>query len=133
MEFLLYPIGYVRSSLKDLSQCPHQGREGAPEARIEIAAQYIEALSGLKAGAEIVILTWMHLADRSVLKVHPQKNKAKPLTGVFATRAPDRPNPIGLHKVEIVTVETSGLLVRPLEALDGTPIIDIKIALPKDI
>ncbi len=124
------PIGVIRSSLKTLDECPHQGKEGAPEAWLEIYPEYVEALKGLSAGSEIIILTWMHLADRSVLEVHPQKNTEKPLAGVFATRSSDRPNPIGLHPVTIVELDRPNkLLVKPLEALDQTPIVDIKLQL----
>ena len=134
MEFIVHPIGRVRSSLTDLSQCPNQGSEGAPDAWIEIDLAYTEGLMGIEPGTEIIILTWMHLGDRTTLQVHPQKNLNNPLKGVFATRSPDRPNPIALHKVTVVEIEPpSRLLVRPLEALDNTPIIDIKICLPHGI
>ena len=134
MEFVVHPIGYVRSSLTDLSQCPNQGREGAPEAWIELDPAYSEGLMGMEPGAEIVILTWMHLADRTTLQVHPQKNLNKPIKGVFGTRSPDRPNPIALHKVTVIELRPpSGLLVKPLEALDRTPVIDIKISLLDDV
>lgn len=131
MEFVIHPIGRVRSSLTDLSQCPNQGREGAPEAWIEIDFPYIEGLAGIEPGMEIVILTWMHLADRTTLQVHPQKNINKPIRGVFGTRSPDRPNPVALHTVTVLEIgPPSRLLVKPLEALDLTPVIDIKISLP---
>lgn len=133
MEFTLTEIGVVESPLKDLDQCPHQGREGAPEAWIVIHPAYSEALKGLKAGDEIVILTWMHLADRTTMEVHPRRDRSKPLTGVFATRSPHRPNPIGLHRATIAQIVPPGrILVKPLEALNGTPVIDIKISLPDD-
>lgn len=132
MEFVIHSVGRVRSSLTDLSQCPSQGSEGAPEAWIEVDPQYVEALDGMDAGTKIVILTWMHLADRTTLKVHPRKDLSKPLKGVFATRSPHRPNPISLHEVTVLEiVSRSRLLVKPLEALDGTPVIDIKISLPE--
>lgn len=131
MELVVHPIGRVRSTLTDLSQCPNQETEGAPEAWIEIEPAYVAGLMGIEPGTEIVILTWMHLADREILQVHPQKNLSKPLKGVFATRSPARPNPIALHKVTVVEIDSpSRLLVKPLEALDGTPVIDIKIYLP---
>lgn len=133
MTFLVRPIGKVRSSLTELSQCPNQGSEGAPEAWIELDPEFAEATDGLQAGSEIVVFTWMHLAERSVLRVHPQKNLNKPMKGVFATRSPARPNPIGLHLVTIVKMESATrFLVRPLEALDETPVIDIKIARAED-
>jgi len=134
MDLVVHPIGRVRSSLTDLSQCPNEGSEGAPEAWLQIDPAYVNGLMGIERGAEIVILTWMHLADRKTLQVHPQKNLNKPLKGVFGTRSPDRPNPIGLHKVTVVDIQPpSRLLVRPLEALDLTPVIDIKICLPDGI
>ena len=103
MEFVINPIGIVRSTfLTSLEQCPHQGKEGPPEAWLEIYPGYAEVCQGLAPGSEIIISTWMHLADRSVLEVHPQKDLKKPLTGVFATRSADRPNPIGLHPVTVV-------------------------------
>jgi tRNA-Thr(GGU) m(6)t(6)A37 methyltransferase TsaA len=130
MEFVVHPIGVVRSSLTDRSQCPHQGSEGAPEAWIEVDPEYATAIDGLEPGTEIVILTWMHLADRSVLCVHPKGDVRNPITGVFRTRSADRPNPIGLHRATIVAVDPSNrLLVKPLEVIDGTPVIDIKCVL----
>jgi tRNA-Thr(GGU) m(6)t(6)A37 methyltransferase TsaA len=133
MTFLVRPIGQVRSSLTELSQCPNQGSEGAPEAWIEIDPEFSEATDGLQPGSDIVVFTWMHLAERSVLRVHPQKNESKPMKGVFATRSPARPNPIGLHLVTILKMEsTTRFLVSPLEALDETPVIDIKIARTED-
>lgn len=133
MTFLVRPIGQVRSSLTELSQCPNQGSEGAPEAWIEIDPEFAEATDGLQPGSDIVVFTWMHLAERSVLRVHPQKNESKPMKGVFATRSPPRPNPIGLHLVTILKMEsTTRFLVSPLEALDETPVIDIKIARTED-
>jgi tRNA-Thr(GGU) m(6)t(6)A37 methyltransferase TsaA len=130
MDFVIRPIGVVRSSLTDRSQCPHQGSEGAPEAWIEVEAQYSEALQGLRSGTEILILTWMHLADRAVLRVHPKGDPRNPITGVFNTRSADRPNPIGLHRATIVSVDPPNrLLVNPLEVVDQTPIVDIKCVL----
>ncbi len=130
MEFVVQPIGIIRSKLKDRSQCPHQGNEGAPEAWVELGPEYAQGLDGFETGQEIVILTWMHLADRCVLRVHPRGDQDKPLTGVFRTRSADRPNPIGLHRVRIVSFEPpSSLLVKPLEALDKTPVLDIKCVL----
>jgi tRNA-Thr(GGU) m(6)t(6)A37 methyltransferase TsaA len=125
--FLLLPIGIVRSSLKSLEECPKQGHEGGPEAWLEIDPAFADALDGLTAGQEILALTWLDRGRRDLLKVHPRGNPTAPLRGVFATRSPDRPNPIGLHRVEILEIGNRGRLrVRPLEVLDGTPIIDIK-------
>ena len=119
-------IARVHSSLTDPSEAPKQGHEGAPEARVEILPDYVEALDGIEAGDEIVLLTWFHLADREVLKVHPRDDPSNPLTGVFATRSADRPNPIGLHRVKVLEVDERWLTVEGLEAIDGTPVIDIK-------
>jgi len=133
LEIVLHPIGHVRSSLQDVRECPHQGSEGAPEAWIEVDEAYAQALDGIRAGSEIVLLTWLHLADRSMLQVHPRGDRNRPLTGVFLTRSPHRPNPIGLHRVTVVAVDSrTRLLVKPLEAVDGTPVVDIKSALPDD-
>lgn len=125
--YKIQPIGFVRSSLVCLEDCPKQGFEGAPEAWLEIDPVFADGLDGLIPGAEVVILTWFHQADRSTLKVHPRGDTAKPVCGVFTTRSPDRPNPIGLHRVKVIDFEKPARLkVHPLEALDGTPVIDIK-------
>lgn len=126
------PIGRVHSSLTRRTGAPRQGYEGAPDARVEIMPAFVQALDGIAAGQEIVLLTWLHEARRDVLKVHPRNNQRAPLTGVFATRSPDRPNPIGLHRVLVLAIEDERwLVVRPLEAIDGTPIIDIKPVLER--
>jgi tRNA-Thr(GGU) m(6)t(6)A37 methyltransferase TsaA len=109
-----------------------QGDEGAPEAWLELTPQAADGLVGIKAGDELIVLTWLHLADRSVLQVHPRGDLNRPLTGVFATRSPDRPNPVGLHRVSVLEVMGDKLRVAPLEAIDGTPIIDIKPVLSVD-
>ncbi len=114
MNYVVTPIGVVRSALKSLKECPHQGREGAPEAWIELDPSYADGLLGLKAGSEVIILTWLHLADRSILRVHPRGNALNPLTGVFNTGSPHRPNPIGLHRSTILGVEPpTRVLVEP--------------------
>lgn len=125
-DLLLRPVGVVRSSLIDRHAAPRQGSEGAPDAWIQIDPRYSEALRGLGAGDEILVLTWFHEADRDVLAVHPRGNRQNPLTGVFATRSPARPNPIGLHPVVVRALDGNRLLVGPLEAIDGTPVIDLK-------
>lgn len=126
-SFQLQPVGTVRSLLKRREECPHQGCEGAPEAWLEIAPAFLDGLEGIVPGSEVIVLTWFHKAQREVLKVHPRGNFARPLRGVFSTRSPDRPNPIGLHRVEVLEIENGcRLRVRPLEALDGTPVIDLK-------
>jgi tRNA-Thr(GGU) m(6)t(6)A37 methyltransferase TsaA len=119
-------IGLVRSSLKELKDCPLQESEGAPHASVIIDHDYIDAISGLNAGAEILLLTWLHKGDRTTLKTKPRNNPAAKLTGVFATRSPDRPNPIGLHVANILSINGSEIKISRLEVLDGTPVIDIK-------
>jgi len=125
-ELTLSPIGFVRSSLKDRAQAPLQGYEGAPEAWLELAAQFREGLTGLLTGDEVIVVTWFDRARRDVLKLHPRGDASLPITGVFATRSPDRPNPLGLHRVTILEREGTRLRVAPLEALDGTPVVDLK-------
>ena len=123
----LFPIGWVRSSLKRRAEAPKQGYEGAPDARIHIESRFRPGLDRLTPGQDLLILTWLHESRRDVLAVHPRRDHSQPLHGVFATRSPDRPNPIGLHRVRLLGIESGGVLhVAPLEAIDGTPIIDIK-------
>ena len=125
--FEMSPVGYVRSTLISRLGAPRQAWEGAPSARLEIDPQYLTAMRGIEAGQAVWILTWLHESKRSVQEVHPRGELQNPLTGVFATRSPDRPNPIGLHQARIVKVSDGGVLeVEELEAIDGTPIIDIK-------
>ena len=125
--YRIRPVGMVRSSLKRLEDCPHQGRERAPDAWLEIDSAFVDGLDGINPGSKIVLLTWFHKAKRNVLKLHPRNNPENPLCGVFATRSSNRPNPVGLHRVEVLEIDMRGRIrVRPLEALDGTPIIDIK-------
>ena len=128
--FELHPIGRVRSPISSREQAPKQGDEGAPEAWLEIDAAVAEAARHLRVGEEVILLTWLDRADRSVLSVHPRGEQRRPLTGVFSTRSPDRPNPIGLHRVTILEI-AGGLRFRVsgLEALDGTPILDLKAVL----
>ncbi len=125
-KYLLRIIGVVRSSLKSRKECPKQGREGAPDALLEIDPAFAAALDGLVVGQEILVLTWLHQGRRDLLKVHPRGNAELPLTGVFATRSPDRPNPIALHRVKVEEMLKGLIRVNPLEVLDGTPILDIK-------
>ena len=124
--YIIEPIGFVHSQLTRLEDAPMQGDEGAPEAWLELAPQAAPGLMGIKPGDELIVLTWLHLAQRDVLQVHPRGDLNRPLTGVFATRSPDRPNPVGLHRVSVLEVAEQKLRVAPLEAIDGTPIIDIK-------
>jgi tRNA-Thr(GGU) m(6)t(6)A37 methyltransferase TsaA len=122
----LRPVGIVRSSLSDRKDAPRQGSEGAPDAWIEIEAWARDALLGIAVGDELVVLTWLHEADRRTLKVHPRSDPSNALAGVFATRSPDRPNPIGLHPVTVRAIEGLRILVGPIEAIDGTPVLDLK-------
>jgi tRNA-Thr(GGU) m(6)t(6)A37 methyltransferase TsaA len=122
----LDPVAYVESSLTDRDAAPKQGDEGAPEASLVFVPAYADALEGLAAGDDVLVLTWLDRADRRVLRVHPRDDRTRPLRGVFATRSPDRPNPIGLHRVRIVSVDGLRMRVRDLEALDGTPVVDVK-------
>jgi tRNA-Thr(GGU) m(6)t(6)A37 methyltransferase TsaA len=124
--FVVRPIGWVESSLVDLADAPKQGDEGAPDAWIVIDPAFRPALHGLEGGAEIIVLTWLDRADRSALATRPRDDPSRPLSGVFATRSPHRPNPIGLHTVTILAIDDTRMLVRNLEALDRTPVIDIK-------
>ena len=119
-------VGSVSSPLTDLAAAPKQGDEGAPEATIVFADGFVAALDGIAAGDAVLVLTWLDRADRDVLHVHPRGDESRPETGVFATRSPDRPNPIGLHRVEVVAIEGATMTVRDLEAVDGTPVLDVK-------
>jgi tRNA-Thr(GGU) m(6)t(6)A37 methyltransferase TsaA len=124
--YQLEPVGWVESPLADRAAAPKQGDEGAPQARIVFRPEVWAAAADLRAGDEILVLTWLHQGDRSTLAVHPRDDVSRPLTGVFSTRSSDRPNPIGLHRVTIVSVEENAIAVRNLEAIDGTPVIDVK-------
>ena len=119
-------IGRVASPLTDPAVAPKQGDEGAPEAVLEISAEFAPALDGISVGDEILVLTWLDHADREVLSTHPRDDRTRPAIGVFATRSPDRPNPIGLHRACVLTVDGQRLRVDALEAIDGTPVLDLK-------
>ncbi len=125
---VLKPIGVIHSPLKDRGSAPRQGTEGAPDATIEIDPVFVDALRGIEVGEEIIVLTWLHEAERDVLQVHPRSDLTRPPRGVFSTRSPDRPNPIGLHIVTVREIAGNTLRVGPLEAIDGTPVVDIKSA-----
>jgi tRNA-Thr(GGU) m(6)t(6)A37 methyltransferase TsaA len=122
----LHPIGVIRSDLVALDAAPRQGDEGAPEAWLEVHPEFAEALRGVAVGDELLVVTWLDRARRDVLLVHPRSDPRTPLTGVFATRSPDRPNPLGLHPVVVLAIEENRLRVGPIEAIDGTPVVDIK-------
>lgn len=128
--FVMRVIGYVESQLRERAAAPKQADEGAPAATIVIDPRFDEARRDLCVGDEIMVLTWLHLADRDALTVHPRDDASQPRRGVFSTRSADRPNPIGLHRVRIVAVEDRRITVDGLEAIDGTPVVDIKPALP---
>jgi tRNA-Thr(GGU) m(6)t(6)A37 methyltransferase TsaA len=130
--FELAAIGTVESPLTDPASAPKQGDEGAPEAWIVFETAVRPALDGIAPGDTVLVLTWFHLARRDVLSVHPRGDASRPRQGVFGTRSPDRPNPIGLHRVEVVAVEQDRLRVRDLEAVHGTPVVDVKPMLSGD-
>jgi tRNA-Thr(GGU) m(6)t(6)A37 methyltransferase TsaA len=128
-RIVLESIGVVRSPLRDRAEAPNQGTEGAPDATIELSPRVRDGLRGIEAGDELVVVTWLHRSDRSVLRTHPRGDRSPPLTGVFRTRSPDRPNPLGLHRVTVRELDGAVLKVGPLEAIDGTPVVDLKVAL----
>ena len=122
----LIRVATVSSPLSDRAAAPKQGDEGAPEATLVFETGFAIALDGLAPGDEIVLLTWLDRASRDVLRVHPRDDASRPEQGVFATRSADRPNPLGLHEVDVLAIEGDRMHVRPLEALDGTPVVDVK-------
>jgi tRNA-Thr(GGU) m(6)t(6)A37 methyltransferase TsaA len=122
----LRPIGRVESALTDRERAPRQADEGAPEAWLVFDDEVVDGLRDLRPADELLLLTWLDRARRDVLRVHPRSDPSRPLQGVFSTRSPDRPNPIGLHRVRITAVEGARVRVESLEALDGTPILDLK-------
>ena len=122
----LRAIGVIRSALKERREAPRQGSEGAPDAWLEVHPWAAEGLRGLAVGDEIIVVTWLHRGRRDVLQVHPRSDRRNPLKGVFATRSPDRPNPLGLHPVTVRSIEGTRLRIGPMEAIDGTPVVDIK-------
>ena len=126
VRFEVVPIGRVESPLTDPAAAPKQGHEGAPDAWLAFEPGVLAGLDGIRAGARVIVLTWLDRADRGVLRVHPRDDPANPERGVFATRSADRPNPIGLHEVEVLAVEDGRVHVSDMEAIDGTPIVDVK-------
>jgi tRNA-Thr(GGU) m(6)t(6)A37 methyltransferase TsaA len=133
LRFDLTPIGRVESPLTDPASAPRQADEGAPDAWLTFEPAVLEGLEGLRPGDELIVLTWLHHARRNVLRVHPRGDASRAKQGVFSTRSPHRPNPIGLHRVEIVSIDSDRILVRNLEAVDGTPILDVKPVLSVNI
>jgi tRNA-Thr(GGU) m(6)t(6)A37 methyltransferase TsaA len=125
-SFDLIPIAKVESSLTDVESAPKQGHEGAPDAWVVFEPGVLEGLEGIRPGDRVIVLTWLDRARRDVLRVHPRDDVNNPMQGVFNTRSADRPNPIGLHEVEVLSIERERLRVRGLEAIDGTPILDLK-------
>jgi tRNA-Thr(GGU) m(6)t(6)A37 methyltransferase TsaA len=125
-ELRIHPVGRVASPLRDRAEAPRQGDEGAPEAWLVFEPGMAEAVRDLRTGTQVLVLTWLDRARRDVTTVHPRDDLSRPATGVFATRSADRPNPIGLHRVEITAIDGLRIRVRNLEALDGTPIVDVK-------
>jgi tRNA-Thr(GGU) m(6)t(6)A37 methyltransferase TsaA len=125
-DFTVRPIGRVQSSLISTADAPRQGDEGAPDAYLVLHPEVQAGLDGVAVGDEIIILTWLHEADRTVMRVHPRGDLSRPEAGVFSTRAPSRPNPIGLHRVRVLDIDGVRVHVSALEAIDGTPVIDLK-------
>jgi len=125
----LRPIGIIQSRLKSRVRAPKQGAEGAPDAWLELLPRFVRALDGIAVGDALIVVTWLHQARRDLLRVHPRDNTALPLKGVFATRSADRPNPLGLHTVTVKRIKTNRLRIGPIEAVDGTPVVDIKAAI----
>ena len=127
-SYTLQAVGFIRSPLKTREEAPRQGAEGAPDAWLEIEPQFAGALLGMEVGHELIVITWLHEADRSVLKNHPRSDPSRPLSGVFYTRSPARPNPLGLHPVTVREIAGCRLKIGPIEVFDGTPVVDIKSA-----
>jgi tRNA-Thr(GGU) m(6)t(6)A37 methyltransferase TsaA len=128
-DYRLQAIGYIRSTLHSRKDAPKQGAEGAPDAWLDLEPAFTSGLLGLAPGNDVIVVTWLHRADRTVLEVHPRRDPANPLTGVFFTRSPDRPNPLGLHRVTVREISGGRLRIGPMEAIDGTPVVDIKAVL----
>jgi tRNA-Thr(GGU) m(6)t(6)A37 methyltransferase TsaA len=127
VSYSLKAVGVVKSALRERKNAPRQPFQGAPEAWLVVDARFADALDGVEPGSEILVFTWLHKAKRGILKVHPGRDPKNPLAGVFATRSPDRPNPVGLHRVKVIEIKKRvRMKVDHLEAIDGTPIIDIK-------
>jgi tRNA-Thr(GGU) m(6)t(6)A37 methyltransferase TsaA len=132
-SYEIKPIGVIRSELASREAAPRQGNEGAPDAWVEVNSAVAEGLEGIAVNSEIILITWFHKAHREILKLHPRGDKSYPITGVFSTRSPDRPNPLGLHRVTVLKITGNRLKVRPIEAIDGTPVVDIKPVLLQSV
>ena len=128
-RYEVIPVGWVKSPLTEMAQAPRQADEGAPPAWLVFEADISDAIRDLRPGTEIIVLTWLDRADRTVLLTIPRGDPRNPMTGVFSTRSPDRPNPVGLHRVRVTAVDGLRVQVDHLEALDGTPVIDVKAVL----
>jgi tRNA-Thr(GGU) m(6)t(6)A37 methyltransferase TsaA len=126
--YSLEPIGFIHSTVKGREDAPRQGPEGAPDAWLEIEPRFAEALLGMEVGHEVIVITWLHEAKGDVLKGYPRNDPNRPLTGVFYTRSPARPNPLGLHPVTVCEIDGIRVKIGPIEAFDGTPVVDIKSA-----
>jgi tRNA-Thr(GGU) m(6)t(6)A37 methyltransferase TsaA len=122
----LQVVGRIRSVLRSKDEAPRQGSEGAPDAWLELDPVFEPALRGIAAGDELIVITWLHRGNREVLQVHPRGDPEIPIAGVFATRSPDRPNPLGLHRVTVREISGTRLQIGPIEAIDETPVVDIK-------
>lgn len=131
-EVTLRTIGHIQSSLRERKNAPRQGAEGAPDAWLDVLPAFAAGLRGMSAGDEVLIVTWLHEGKRDVLEVYPRGDRSNLLTGVFATRSPDRPNPLGLHRVTVRAIDGPRLRIGPIEAIDGTPVVDIKPVLAGD-
>lgn len=132
-NYTLFPLGFLQSPLKSREEAPKQGSEGAPDAWLEVNRAMASGLEGIEVGHEILLITWLHQSHRDLLQVHPRDDMTRPFTGVFATRSPDRPNPLGLHRVRVLAIDGMSVKVGPIEAIDGTPVVDIKPVLsPSD-
>lgn len=131
--YLIEPIGVIRSHLATREEAPFQGSEGSPDAWLEVHSAFAEGLEGVRVGDDIILITWFHKGHRNILKLHPRRDTNRPLTGVFSTRSPDRPNPLGLHRVTVREISGNRLRVGPIEAIDGTPVVDIKPVLPQTV
>lgn len=132
-EYSLHPIGHIRSTLRALDESPRQGSEGAPDAWLEVDPAFARGLLGIVPGDDVIVVTWLHRADRDVLETHPRNDPDDiPLAGVFATRSPHRPNPLGLHRVTVREISGARLRIGPIEAIDGTAVVDVKAVLLED-